>query len=217
MDESRNIMPDTAKGVFRKIAPVEARFLQLEVLFNSSRQGGQIVEFQVFGDKTETVVIPWKRELARESFPAEILNTSVMKNLTGVAPASVKQDEKPLAIDKECLFSTPLTVRKQKYFRGFGCHAKSEIVFNLAPEDKWKMFTARVAIDDKGNDSGTVSFQVYTDGKLAADSGKVTNRTPAIPIWADLTGVKELKLVVTDCGDGIYGDIADWLELALRK
>ena len=217
MDESRNIMPDTAKGVFRKIAPVEARFLQLEVLFNSSRQGGQIVEFQVFGEKTETVVIPWKRELARESFPAEILNTSVMKNLTEVTPASVKQDEKPLAIDKECLFSTPLSVRKQKYFRGFGCHAKSEIVFNLSPEDKWKMFTARVAIDDKGNDSGTVSFQVYTDGKLAADSGKVTNRTQAIPIWADLTGVKELKLVVNDCGDGIYGDIADWLEPALRK
>ena len=217
MDESRNIMPDTPKGVFRKIAPVTARYLQVEVLFNSSRQGGQIVEFQVFGDETETVELPWKRDLSRESFPAEILNTTTLKTLTGMTPSSVKQDEKPLAINKECLFGSPLTVRKQKYTRGFGCHAKSELVFKLPENEKWKLFTTRVAVEDKANASGSVSFKIYTDGKLAADSGKVTIHDNTIPLWADLTGVKELKLVVTDCGDGIYGDIADWLEPSLRK
>ena len=39
----------------------------------------------------------------------------------------------------------------------------------------------------------------------------------AAPVWADLTGVRELKLVVDDCGDGIYGDIADWVDPVLRK
>ncbi len=217
MDESRNIMPDSPRGVFRKFSPVMARYLQVEVLFNSSRQGGQIVELQVFGDAEETVKIPWKRNLAKESFPAEMLNTTTMKSLTGITPASVRQDEKPLAINKESLFGSPLTVRKRKYTRGFGCHAKSEIVFKLPEKDNWKLFTTRVAVDDHGNDSASVSFQVYTDGKLAADSGKLTIRDQAIPLWADLTGVKELKLVVSDCGDGIYGDIADWLEPALRK
>ena len=217
MDERNNIMPDSPKGVFRKFAPVMARYLQVEVLFNSSRQGGQIVELQVFGEETETVRIPWKRNLSRESFPAELLNTTTLKSLTGVTPVSVRQDEKPLTVNKECLFGSPLTVRKHKYSRGFGCHAKSEIVFKLPEKDKWKLFTTRVAIDDHGNDSGSVSFQVYTDGKLAADSGKVTIRDQAIPLWADLTGVKELKLVVSDCGDGIYGDIANWLEPSLRK
>ena len=217
MDESRNIMPDTPKGVFRKIAPVTARYLQVEVLFNSSRQGGQIVEFQVFGDETETVELPWKRDLSRESFPAEILNTTTLKTLTAVTPASIKQDEKPLAVNKECLFGSPLTVRKQKYARGFGCHARSELVFKLPERENWKLFTTRVAVDDKANASGSVSFKIYTDGKLAADSGKVTILDKTIPLWADLTGVKELKLVVTDCGDGIYGDIADWLEPSLRK
>ena len=217
MDESRNIMPDTPNGVFRKITPVTARYLQLEVLFNSSRQGGQIVEFQVFGDETETIEVPWKRNLSKESFPPEILNTSILKTLTELTPVSVKQNEKPLTINKECLSNSPLTVRKQKYSRGFGCHAKSELVFKLPENENWKLFTTRVAVDDKANASGSVSFQIYTDGKLAADSGKVTILNKTIPLWADLTGVKELKLVVTDCGDGIYGDIADWLEPSLRK
>ena len=140
-----------------------------------------------------------------------------MPRMPFCAPASVKQDEKPLTINKECLSNSPLTVRKKKFLRGFGCHAESEIVFTLPENENWKLFTTRVAVDDKANASGSVSFKVYTDGKLAADSGKVTMRDKTIPLWADLTGVRELKLVVTDCGDGIYGDIADWLEPSLRK
>lgn len=217
MDESGNIMPDTPHGVFRKFAPVQARFLQVNVLFNSSRQGGQIVEIQAFGDETETVVLPWKRNLSQERFPAKILDMTTIKSLTELTPVSVRQDEKPLTVDHECLSGSPLTVRKQKYFRGFGCHANSEIIFKLPEKDNWKMFTVRCAVDDQGSAAGSVSFQVYTDGKLAADSGKVTILDQTVPLWADLTGVKELKLVVTDCGDGIAGDIADWLEPVLRK
>jgi len=217
MDESHNIMPDTKRGVFRKFAPVKARYLQLEVCFNSSRQGGQIVEFQAFGNESETVVIPWKHNAAKETFPPEILQMTTIKSLTDLTPVSVKQDEKPLAIDKECFSGKPLRIRRQKFSRGFGCHAKSEIVFQLPANENWKMFTARCGIDNQGNRVGTVRFMVYTDGKLAADSGKITYTDGSMPIWADLTGVKELKLVVDDCGDGIYGDIADWAEPVLRK
>lgn len=217
MDESGNIMPDTPRGVFRKFAPVNARYLRLEVLFNSSRQGGQIVEVQAFGSETETVTIPWRSNAAKETFPPEILAMTQIKSLTDFKPVSVKQDEKPLAVNKECFSGQPLKIRKQKFSRGFGCHAKSEIIFHLPAGENWKMFTTRCGIDNQGNRLGTVRFMVYTDGKLAADSGKITYKDASMPLWADLTGVKELKLVVDDCGDGIYGDIADWAEPVLRK
>ena len=63
----------------------------------------------------------------------------------------------------------------------------------------------------------TEKFLIYTDGKLAARSGKLTASMDAVPIWADVRGCKELKLVVSDANDGIYGDIADWCDAALRK
>ena len=108
-------------------------------------------------------------------------------------------------------------IRQQKFSRGFGCHANSELIFRIPENENWKMFTARCGIDDQGNNGGTVVFRVYADGKLVADTGKVTMRDGSVPVWADITGAKELKLVITDAGDGIYGDIADWVNPVLRK
>ena len=79
------------------------------------------------------------------------------------------------------------------------------------------MFTANVGLDNSGGNVGTVEFLVYTDGKLAARSGKLTASMEAVPIWADITGCKELKLVASDADDGIFGDIADWCDAAVRK
>ena len=64
---------------------------------------------------------------------------------------------------------------------------------------------------------GTVEFLVYADGKLVARSGRLTMENQPVPMWASLEGVRELKLVVSDCDDGINGDIADWGEATLRK
>ncbi len=217
VDESGNIMPDTPHGVFRKFAPVKARYVQVEVLFNSARQGGQIVELQVFGDEKERITIPWERDISKETFPAELLEMTRIKSLTELTPVSVRQDEKPLTVDRECHTGKQLRIRRQKFTRGFGCHANSELIFHLPEKEKWKMFTARCGIDDQGNSSGSVIFRVYADGKPVIDTGKVTMTSAAMPVWADITGVKELKLVVEDCGDGIAGDIADWVEPVLRK
>ncbi|MFG2985730.1 NPCBM/NEW2 domain-containing protein [Streptomyces sp. NPDC048258] len=45
---------------------------------------------------------------------------------------------------------------------------------------------------------------------MVADSGRVTGADAAKSLTADLTGGLELKLVVTDGGDGIDHDHADW-------
>ncbi len=48
-------------------------------------------------------------------------------------------------------------------------------------------------------------------------TGKVTLAKSPLPLRVPLSGVKELKLVVEDCGDGVVGDIADWAGARLVK
>ena len=219
VDESRNVMFDTPMGVHRYFdKPVKARYFKLEVLFNSSRQGAQVVEFQVFAaGKSQKIVVPWKQDPGKAVFPESILGMFQRLNLSSIKPFSAKQSESELTFDRECYRKGVLTIRDRKFVRGLGVHASSEIVYKLDPAQKWKIFTAYVGLDNVGGNCGTVEFLIYTDGKLAARSGKLTASMEAVPIWANVENCRELKLVVSDGGDGIYGDIADWAEAVLRK
>ena len=218
-DESRNVQFDRPTGLHRYFPePVRARYFKLEVTFNSSRQGAQVVEFQVFAaGKTQKVVLPWKKDPSKARFPASVLGMMTRRYLSAMTPASATQQEAKLTADKECYRQGPLKIRERVFARGLGTHAKSEIVYKLDPADGWKLFTAYVGVDNAGGPNGTLEFKVYTDGKLAASSGRVTAAHEAIPIWAEVNGCRELKLVVEDAGDGIYGDIADWCDAVLRK
>ena len=219
VDESKNIQPDTQRGLHRFFKPTEARYVRLNMLFNASRQGAQVVEFQVFGPTRETVAIPWKTDPAKAVFPASMIamRTRAWLSDEPLAILSKRQDEKTWTYDKECHTGEPIRIRGREFAKGLGSHANSEIVYALDPGDGWKLFTAHVGIDDVSSPVGTVDFQVWVDGRLAARSGKLTMREQAIPIWADLAGAKELKLVIDDCGDGIAGDIACWGEASIRK
>jgi alpha-galactosidase len=57
-----------------------------------------------------------------------------------------------------------------------------------------------------------VVFQIYVDGVLRADSGVVTGSDPAKPLQVDVSGAAELRLAVTDGGDGFNYDHADWAD-----
>jgi hypothetical protein len=219
VDESRNIMPESRRGVYRRFEPVQTRYLRVTILSNSSRQGAQVIEFQAFGDRMETVTVPWEIDPSKMSFPQSVQTMSKREYLSaGKIPLiSQKQDEKPPAMDRACYHLGELSIRGSKFSRGIGGHAKSELVFKLNPADEWKFFTAYVGIDDSSNPVGTVAFRVFVDGKLAADSGKLTMKYGPVPIFADVSGAQELKLVIDDCGDGIQGDIANWCDACLRK
>ena len=58
-------------------------------------------------------------------------------------------------------------------------------------------------------------FQVFADGAKVFDSGVMTATSATQTITLDMTGVKILKLVVTDAGDGIDFDHADWANARL--
>ncbi len=62
-----------------------------------------------------------------------------------------------------------------------------------------------------------MQFKVFVDGELQFDSGVMKQASPAKPVSIDVTGKREMRLVVADAGDGIICDCADWLEARLTR
>ena len=104
----------------------------------------------------------------------------------------------------------PITVGGQKYEHGFGTHANSSLYIEL--QGGAEKFAAVVGVDDevKGNQEGTVIFQVLGDNKPLWSSGPVKASQPGKPIELDIKGVKVLALLVNADGDSINYLHADW-------
>jgi alpha-galactosidase len=104
----------------------------------------------------------------------------------------------------------PLAIRGTVYAKGLGVHAISAIDYYAGA--RCTEFSALVGIDDEKDVSGSVAFELWADGKKLASTGVLTNADPAQSLTADLTGAKNFRLVVTDGGDGISYDHADWAD-----
>ncbi|WP_019586183.1 NPCBM/NEW2 domain-containing protein [Deinococcus apachensis] len=105
-----------------------------------------------------------------------------------------------------------LTLNGRTYARGYGTHASSELRFRLGGTNaaQCTRFTADIGVDDEVGSRGSVVFQVYLDGQKAYDSGTMTGASATKRVDLDITGKGELRLVVTDAGNGISYDHADW-------
>lgn len=117
--------------------------------------------------------------------------------------------------DKAAGDGRTLTVAGQTYPRGLGLHANSSLTFALGGQ--CSTFTASVGVDDEVGSRGSVVFQVWngpasssTASKLY-DSGTLRGSDGAKNVNLDVSGVQDLRLVVTDNGDGVSYDHADWL------
>jgi len=105
----------------------------------------------------------------------------------------------------------PITIGGVAYLKGLGTHAPSSILYYA--KGRCTQLTADVGIDDEvGNNPGSVTFEVWADGERVADSGLVTSQDAAKPITADISGASFVQLTVTDSGDGINYDHADWAD-----
>lgn len=107
----------------------------------------------------------------------------------------------------------PLTIRGTVYPKGLWTNANAALTYYIG--GRCSAFTSVVGIDDITAGKGSVDYQLFADGTKVYDSGTVTGSSPAATATADLTGVKVLRLVVTDAGDGISYDNADWGGAAL--
>jgi len=118
--------------------------------------------------------------------------------------------EKPRA--KRSVSNHPLTIDGKQFERGVGTHSESWYV--LEADGGALSFEATVGVDaeelPRGN--GSVTFLVYADQKLVAQTRVMRATHPAKKIKADLTGAKLVILHVTDGGDGDAFDHADWCD-----
>ncbi|PQP82632.1 hypothetical protein C0Q44_14520 [Paenibacillus sp. PCH8] len=108
-----------------------------------------------------------------------------------------------------------LKLNDKTYIKGLGTHANSEIVYKL--DGNYTSFAALVGVDGDVGDVGTVEFQVVVDNQVVFSSGVMNKNIAAKEVNVNLSGKNELKLIVTDGGDGINSDHADWVNARLVK
>jgi len=111
--------------------------------------------------------------------------------------------QKALSVD-----GNPLRIGGLTFVGGLGSHATSEAVFGL--DGGALAFQAAVGVDDEVGERGSARFVVLGDEELLARSPVLRGGDPPFLIDADLSGVRELVLIVEDGGDGINYDHADW-------
>ncbi len=129
-------------------------------------------------------------------------------------PMSARQGWGQLLVD-ESVTGRTLQIGDRRFATGLGTHASSEIVYDLS--GAYERFECWVGVDaaTRTYPQASVVFKVIADGRELFDSGVMRANTRAKPVKVPLTGVNELKLVVTDAGDGINCDHADWADAFL--
>jgi hypothetical protein len=101
-----------------------------------------------------------------------------------------------------------ITLGGTTYSKGIGVHAPSEIVISL--NGAATQFAADIGVDDEVGNAGSVTFEVWADGAKLYGSPTLTGATATAQVNLNITGKSQLRLVVTDGGDGNTADHADW-------
>lgn len=109
----------------------------------------------------------------------------------------------------------PLTLNGIVYAKGLGAHDYSEVRYALGGQ--YASFLSDVGVDDECGSEGSVVFQVWADGVKLYDSGAVTGASATKSVNVSVAGVQELRLIVTDAGDGWAYDHADWAGARLTR
>jgi hypothetical protein len=73
-------------------------------------------------------------------------------------------------------------------------------------------YQAVVGIDDEVAPKGRVTFEVWADGTRLYDSGVVTGADAGKTVSVSIAGKNELRLIVTDGGNSVNNDHADWAD-----
>lgn len=94
--------------------------------------------------------------------------------------------------------------------KGLGTHSPAEIVYDLG--GKYQRFESYIGVPGQVSLDGwgTVTFEVVTDGQKVYESPTLRGGGTYKQVALDVAGVSELKLIVTDAGDGQGCDQAAW-------
>ena len=105
----------------------------------------------------------------------------------------------------------PIRIAGTTYATGIGAHAASDITFSVPAG--CTAFQAQVGVDGEVGVNGSVVFEVWngTTTRLYQSPTKIGGQA-ATAINVPITGLAELRLVVTGAGNGIGWDHADWAD-----
>jgi len=107
----------------------------------------------------------------------------------------------------------PLMIGNKTYRRGLYCHAISKVIVRLPkPADS---FHAEVGVDARAG-GGSIVFLVSARGKELLRTNVMHIDQAARPVDVPLNGANEITLEVTDGGDGITCDQADWADARVK-
>lgn len=109
----------------------------------------------------------------------------------------------------------PLRLGTETVPTGIGAYAAS--LLEYAVEGQFSRFTAQVGIDAATEGKGSVVFEVQGDGKKLWTSPVVSGLDKPLAVDIDIRGVKRLRLLVHDGGDGNKFDAADWCSATLTR
>ncbi len=107
----------------------------------------------------------------------------------------------------------PLQIAERTYSKGIGLHANAEVTVSL--DGRYESFAAEVGVLPSDAAGGTVVFQVDVDGQRRYDSGVARQGEAPRQVQVAVTGAQQLTLRVTDAGDGILNDAANWAQARL--
>jgi alpha-galactosidase len=117
------------------------------------------------------------------------------------------------AVQLNARIGRPLQIVDKQFTRGLYCHAVSQVVVRLPGPGK--TFHAVVGVDSNEQTRpgrGSVVFSVTVGEKNVFKSPLMREGMPGVPVAAALGGATEFVLDVTDGGDGIGCDQADWAD-----
>jgi Gpi18-like mannosyltransferase len=152
--------------------------------------------------------------LILQALPPALAKFETPLSLTSLKPVSANQGWGNLAQNKS-VSGGNLSVYYFFSWVGLGTHANSQLVYDIG--GSYKIFETDIGVDVGGTEQASVEFQIVGDGKLLARSGTMKKWQYPKHLSADVSGVRKLELIVTDGGDGINGDHADWLNPTLYK
>ena len=103
----------------------------------------------------------------------------------------------------------PISLGGLTYPHGIGTRSISEFVIDL--KGAATRFVSMVGLDDAVKTGvGTVTFEVWADDTLVANSGLLRAGDPPKLLSADLTGIRVLTLLLDDGGDTSNDDESAW-------
>ncbi len=109
----------------------------------------------------------------------------------GIRPVSTKSN----------YWKNTIKIQGVPFIRGFG--AQSPAVLSFILDGNATRFMAEVGVDDSSNTAIPLTFYVLADQKLLFQSKPMNVGDAAIKIDVDLTGVKQLGLLITDTVGGL--------------